>query len=116
MACFFCRRRDAERVRKRVRKFTSKEIEPFVTVRRRVDGSYRGAVVAVLGAALLKEDGKWETYELTDEMDGAWGRHGSLPSDTEIGKAVGQMKRRLRDALNRLREHYEQVYIYSIGV
>jgi hypothetical protein len=75
-------------------------------------------VVASLGAALQKADGRWETHELSDEIDGAWGRRGGPSPETDArmrGKAVAQMKKRLRDSLNRLREHYERVYVFSIG-
>ena len=64
-----CRPSNAETFRKRMKKFTAKEIEPFVTVTHRA-GALNGAEVAVLGVRCrrLTVDGK--THELSDEIDG----------------------------------------------
>ncbi len=101
-----------------MKKFTAKEIEPFVAVAYRPGASNRGVFVVALGAALLKPDGRWETHELSDEVDGDSMRRMSLVTGERLKgcKAVCQMKRRLLDALNRLREHYDQVYVYLIGM
>ena len=112
-----CRRSNTEPVRKRMKKFTAREIEPFVTVTHRPGTLNRGVFIAVLGAALQKTDGRWETLELSDEIDGECVRRLrlSLPTGEHVrGKAITEMKRRLLDALNRLREHYDQVYVYLI--
>ena len=112
-----CRRSNTEPVRKRMKKFTAKEIEPFVTVTHRPGALNRGVFTAVLGTALRKADGRWETHELSDEIHGECARRLRLSPETGEdvrGKAVTEMKRRLLDALNRLREHYDQVYVYPI--
>lgn len=112
-----CKRSDTETVKKRMKKFTAKEIEPFVAVAHRPGASNRGVVVASLGAALQKANGRWETHELSDEIDAECARRGRLSPVTDgrvTGKAVIEMKRRLLDALNRLREHYERVYVYLV--
>ena len=49
-----CRRSNAETFRKRMKKFTAKEIEPFVTVTHRAGALNRGVLVAVLGVALAE--------------------------------------------------------------
>jgi hypothetical protein len=98
-----------------MKKFTAKEIEPFVTVTHRAGAFNRGVLVAVLGVALQKADSKWQTHELSDEIDGdSTRRLWPVPGEHARGKAVSEMKRRLLDALNRLREHYERVYVYVI--
>ena len=102
-----------------MKKFTAKEIEPFVTVTHRPGASNRGVVIAVLGAALQKADGRWETHELSDEIDGECSRRSRLSLMTGEHmrrKAIAEMKRRLLDALNRLREHYERVYVYVVRI
>jgi hypothetical protein len=103
---------------KRMKRFTSKDIEPFLTVTCRPDGPDAGVLVASLGAAVQKADGRWETHDLSDEACGDGSRRvRQAPGMDEYGrgKAVSQMKKRLRDALNRLKEHYERVYVYSVG-
>jgi hypothetical protein len=45
-----------------MKKFTAREIEPFVTVTHRPGTLNRGVFIAVLGAALQKTDGRWETH------------------------------------------------------
>ena len=118
MACFICRRRRAGRPTKRMKRFTSKDIEPFLTVTRRLGGPNASVLVASLGAALQKADGRWETHELSDEDYGDGSRRvRPAPGMDAYGRggAVNRMKKRLRDALNRLREHYERVYVYSVG-
>ncbi len=108
-----CRRSNAETFRKRMKKFTAKEIEPFVTVTHRAGALNRGVLVAVLGVALQKADSRWETHELSDEIDGdSTLRRWPVTGEHVRDKAVTEMKRRLLDALNRLREHYERVYVY----
>jgi hypothetical protein len=119
MACFMCRRSHTETVKKRMKKFTVKEIEPFITVAHRPGALNPGVFVAVLGAALQKGDGRWETHELSDEIDGACAQRGRLPpaaGEHVRDKAILEMKRRLLDALNRLREHHERVYVYPTGI
>jgi len=114
-----CRRSNTEPVRKRMKKFTAKEIEPFVTVAHRPGASNRGVFIAVLGTALQKADGRWETHELSDEIDGEWLRRLRLSPVTGEhvrGKAVTEMKRRLLDAVNRLREHHDRVYVYVVRI
>jgi hypothetical protein len=96
-----------------MKKFTAKEIEPFVMATQRPGGLNRGVFVAILGVALQKADGRWETHELTDEIDGDSTRRLPLKSGEQLRcKAVFEMKRRLLGALNRLREHYDRVYVY----
>jgi hypothetical protein len=101
-----------------MKRFTSKDIEPFLTLTRRLDGPNESVLVASVGAALQKADGRWETHELSDEAYGDGLRRARAAPGTDAygrGEAVSRMKKRLRDALNRLREHYEQVYVYSVG-
>jgi hypothetical protein len=102
-----------------MKKFTVKEIEPFVTVTHRPGALNRGVFIAVLGTALQRADGRWETHELSDEIDGECARRSRLSpvtGDYARRKAVAEMKRRLLDALNRLREHYERVYVYLVRI
>ncbi len=110
-----CRRSNAETVRKPMKKFTAKEIEPFVTVTHRAGALNRGVLVGVLGVAVQKADNRWHTHELFDETEGDPARHPWPAAGEHVrGKAVTQMKGRLLDALNRLREHYERVYVYAV--
>jgi len=116
VALFFCRRSVREPVKRHTRRFTVKEIEPFVTVEYRDGVPTGGAVVALIGVAVRKADGIWGVHELSDETNACRARHGSASPETAErlrNRAVLEMKRRLVDALNRLREHYETVYVYS---
>jgi hypothetical protein len=117
VALFFCRRSVKEPVRTRAPRFTVKEIEPFVAVEYR-DGALIGSVVvAAIGVAIRKEDGKWGVHELSDETDFCRARrNGASPEPVEglRDRAALEMKRRLVNALNRLKEHYERVYVYSM--
>ncbi len=117
-ALFMCKRSCREPAVRRVRRFTIKEIEPFLTVEYRRDTCDGGMFCAVLGVAIQKENGAWGTHELSDEMDaGLSGRlHTAAdPIERLKSKALPLMKRRLVDALNRLRENYERVYVYLVA-
>ena len=115
MAVFFCRRSIREPVKVRVRRFTIKEIEPFVTTEHREDGLTGSMVAVVIGVAIRKEDGRWGVHELSDET-GGWARTGRTSWDgvETCGKrTILEMKRRLAGALNRLADHYDRVYVFS---
>ncbi len=115
VALFFCRRSIKEPVKARVRRFTIKEIEPFVTIEHREDRLTGSMVAVVIGVAICKDDGTWGVHELSDET-GGWTRTGRTSWDgaETCGKrAILEMKRRLAGALNRLADHYERVYVFS---
>ena len=115
MALFFCRRWVREPVKTRVRKFTIREIEPFVTVEYR-DGALAAGVVAVaIGVAIQKADGKWGVHELRDETDVCRALYSAASQEMAErlkSRALLETERRLVDALNRLKNHYERVYVY----
>ncbi len=117
-ALFMCKRSCRQRAVRRVRRFTIKEIEPFLTVEYRRDACDGGSFCAVLGVAIQKENGTWGTHELSDETDAGLSQRlhaAAEPIERLKSKALPLMKRRLVDALNRLREHYERVYVYPIA-
>jgi hypothetical protein len=104
-------------VKRRTPRFTVREIEPFVTVEYRDGVPTGGVVVGFIGVAIQKTDGRWGVHELSDEADACWQRHGSTSlkmAERLRNRAVLEMKRRLVDALNRLREHYDRVYVYPM--
>lgn len=114
MALFLCRRWATEPVKRRSRKFTVKEIDPFITVEYQDGAPHAGAVTVVIGVALQKSDGTWGVHELTDEVDGRRKLCAGTPPETAgslRGTAVLETKKRLVDALNRLKEHYGRVYV-----
>ena len=117
-ALFMCKRSCRERAVKRLKRFTIKEIEPFLTVEYRRDACDGGSFCAVLGVAIQKENGTWGTHELSDETDAGLSQRlhaAAEPIERLKIKALPLMKRRLVDALNRLREHYERVYLYPVA-
>lgn len=97
-------------------RFTLKEVEPFVVIEHR-DGARDGSLVfAVIGVAIQKADGRWGVHELSDEVDAcrALSRSASAHAiERMIARATVETQKRLVEALNRLREHYGRVYIYS---
>lgn len=114
MALFLCRRWAREPVKTQSRKFTVKEIDPFVTIECRDGAPSTGAVTVAVGVALQKSDGTWGVHELTDEVDGRRGLCAGTPREMAgslKNTAVLETKKRLVDALNRLREHYGRVYV-----
>jgi hypothetical protein len=114
VALFLCRRWAREPVKTRSRKFTVKDIDPFVTVEDRDGAPHAGAVTVAIGVALQKPDGTWGVHELTDEVDGRRGLCAGASQETAgspRSTALLETKRRLVAALNRLREHYERVYV-----
>lgn len=115
MALFFCRRRAKEPPKRRSPRFSVKEIEPFLTVGYPDGAPLKTVVPVVIGVAIQKADGTWGTHELTDEMDLRRPlRARTFPEPAErVGERVAmETKRRLVEALNRLNEHYERVYVY----
>ena len=117
-ALFMCKRSVRERAARGVRRFTVKEIEPFLRIEYRRGACDGGSFCAVLGVAIQKEDGTWGTHELSDETDAGLSRrlHASgEPIESLRSKALPVMKKRLVGALNRLREHYERVYVYPVA-
>lgn len=117
-ALFMCKRSRKERAVRRVRRFTVEEIEPFLRVEYRRDARHGGLFCAVLGVAMQRENGTWGTHELSDETDAGLSRR-LLAEDERIetlrSKALPLMKKRLVEALNRLREHYGRVYVYPVA-
>lgn len=116
MALFFCRRWAKEAVKIHAPKFTIEEIEPFAAVDCGDAALRTGVVAIVIGVAIKKTDGRWGVHELSDETD----VHHALSMGTSLevaeklkNKAVLETKRRLVEALNRLGEHYERVYVYA---
>jgi len=114
-ALFICRRSCRELKARRAKRFTIKEIEPFLFVEYRQEASAGGSFCAILGVAIQKENGAWGVHELSDEADA--GRSQPLCTSPALMeklkcRAAAQMKKRLVEALNRLRDHYERVYIY----
>lgn len=91
-------------------------MEPFFTVEYR-DGVPASPVVAVvIGVAIRKADGTWGTHELADETDLRRAFRGQTSPETAERlrmRAVLETKGRLVEALNRLREHYERIYVYQ---
>jgi hypothetical protein len=116
VALFFCRRRIKEPPKRRSPRFTIGEIEPFFTVEYRDCVPASPAVAVTIGVAIRKTDGTWGMHELADETD--LRRYLRAQTSPEIGerqrtKAVLETKGRLVEALNRLREHYERIYVYQ---
>jgi len=116
-ALFMCKRSVGERAARGVRRFTVKEIEPFLRIEYRRDAFDGGSFCAILGVAIQKENGTWGTHELSDETDASLSgrlRASGEPIESLMSKAVPLMKKRLVGALNRLREHYGRVYVYPV--
>jgi hypothetical protein len=118
VAYFMCKRSFTGPAKKPMKKFTVKDIEPFIVFHHR-RCALRGAVfVAVLGVAIQKLDGRWGLHELWDETSAEGSRHvRSLSDVTEQMKnsVAVEMKKKLVDSLNRLRENHERLYIYASG-
>ncbi len=118
MALFMCKRSYKEPAVRRGKRFTVKEIEPFLTIEYRCGTSDAGLLCAVLGVAIQKENGSWGIHELSDETDAglSWQLCDSVTLAEQLkNRVAAQMKKRLVEALNRLREHYERVYVYPTG-
>jgi hypothetical protein len=111
VALFFCRRWTAIPEKTRTRRFTIEEVEPFITVEYR-NGTAGDLVVAAIGVATQKADGRWGTHELSDEArlycKDPWPGTAGRGSDARLL----EVKARLVRALNRLREHYGRIYVY----
>ena len=117
-ALFMCKRSCRERAVRRVRRFTIKEIEPFLTVEYRRDACDGGLFCAILGVAIQKENGTWGTHELIDETEAGLSQRlpaGEEPFESLRSKALPLLKKRLVGALNRLRENYARVYVYPVA-
>jgi hypothetical protein len=101
-----------------MKKFTAKDVEPFVAFHYRRCALRGGLFVAVLGVAIQKADGRWGLHELWDETSAEGFRHvmslSDIPEQTKNSVTL-EMKKRLVDSLNRLRENYERLYIYASG-
>lgn len=116
MALFFCRRRVKEPVRPQSQRFTIGEVDPFFTVECGDDAPTPGAVAVVIGVALQNTDGRWGVHELSDDADVKRRlRPGASQEMAESlkSRAVLEAKKRLVDALNRLKEHYGRIYVYQ---
>ena len=117
-ALFMCKRSVRERAAGIARRFTVKEIEPFLKIEYRRDACDGGSFCAILGVAIQKENGTWGTHELSDETESSLSYRvhaGDEPIKNLKNKALPLMKKRLVAALNRLREHYARVYVYPVA-
>ena len=117
-ALFMCKRSVREQAARSVRRFTVKEIEPFLRIEYRRDACDGGSLCAILGVAIQKENGTWWTHQLSDEMEASLSRRvhgGDEPIESLKSKTLPLMKKRLVGALNRLREHYARVYVYPVA-
>jgi hypothetical protein len=117
-ALFMCKRSCGDRTARRVRRFTIKEIEPFLTVEYRRDTCDGGSFCAVLGVAIQRGNGTWGTHELSDEAEAGLSRRlhaAAEPIERLKNETLTLVKRRLVDALNRLRDHYGRIYVYPVA-
>jgi hypothetical protein len=117
-ALYMCKRSVKERAARSTRRFTVKEIEPFLRIEYRRDACDGGSFCAILGVAIQKENGTWGTHELIDETEASLSHRihaGDEPNKSLENKAVPLMKKRLVGALNRLSEHYARVYVYPVA-
>ena len=115
MALFICRSWGKVPPRKPTTRFKVKEVEPFVTVVHCKETLAGSTAVAVIGVAMERPDGGWDTLELSEEADmGKW--RGDTPPETarrSTNRPTLEMTRRLVTALNRLREHSGRIYVYQ---